>query len=140
MNIFHNAPFSWVVFASFCQFVKHFNIDICIILLLDNQKNHFCVLVVWSVLSFLLIYFQSYCTFPLRISSVNVTKSVVSRGFGHIYWRNPKWKTLFFCAVSLAHTVHAFHPVAKNASFLIGKVFLEFSQNAQKNTCLRVFS
>ena len=33
---------------------------------------------------------------PLRISSVNVTKSTVSSGFCHIYWRNPKWKTLFF--------------------------------------------
>ena len=28
-------------------------------------------------------------SFLLRISSVNVTKSVVSCGFGHIYWRNP---------------------------------------------------
>ena len=28
-------------------------------------------------------------SFPLRISSVNVTKSVVSCGFRHIYWRNP---------------------------------------------------
>ena len=31
-----------------------------------------------------------HCTkkwsFPLRISSVNVTKSTVSCGFGHIYW------------------------------------------------------
>ena len=35
-------------------------------------------------------------SFPLRISSVNVTKSAVSCGFGHIYWRNPKWKTSFF--------------------------------------------
>ena len=26
--------------------------------------------------------------FPLRISSANVTKSVVSCGFAHIYWRN----------------------------------------------------
>ena len=25
----------------------------------------------------------------LRTSSVNETKSVVSCGFGHIYWRNP---------------------------------------------------
>ena len=30
------------------------------------------------------------------ISSVNVTKSAVSWGFGHIYWRNPKCKTSFF--------------------------------------------
>ena len=28
-------------------------------------------------------------TFELRISSVNVTKSIVSWGSGHIYWRNP---------------------------------------------------
>ena len=27
-------------------------------------------------------------SFPLTISSVNVTKSAVSRGFGNIYWRN----------------------------------------------------
>ena len=35
-------------------------------------------------------------SFPLRIFSVNVTKSSVSCGFGHIHWRNPSWKTLFF--------------------------------------------
>ena len=40
-------------------------------------------------------YISNYwhCTknkaFLLRIPSVNVTKSVVSCGFGHIYWRNP---------------------------------------------------
>ena len=28
-------------------------------------------------------------SFPLRISSVNVTKSADSCGFVHIYWRNP---------------------------------------------------
>ena len=38
--------------------------------------------------------------FPLRISSANVTKSTVSCGFSHIYWRNPKWKTSFlYCVV-----------------------------------------
>ena len=35
-------------------------------------------------------------SFPLRISSVNVTKSAVSYGFGYIYWRNPEWKTSLF--------------------------------------------
>ena len=34
--------------------------------------------------------------FPLRISSVNVTKSTVFFRFGHTYWRNPLWKTSFF--------------------------------------------
>ena len=28
-------------------------------------------------------------SFPIRISSVNVTKSAVSCWFGYIYWRNP---------------------------------------------------
>ena len=35
-------------------------------------------------------------SFPLRISSINVTQSAVSCGFGHIYWRNPQWKISFF--------------------------------------------
>ena len=35
-------------------------------------------------------------SFPLSISSVSETKSKVSCGFGHIYWRNPSWKTSFF--------------------------------------------
>ena len=35
-------------------------------------------------------------SFPLRISSVNVSKSVGHCGFGHIYWRNPSWETSFF--------------------------------------------
>ena len=35
-------------------------------------------------------------SFQWRISSVNVTKSTVSCGFRHIYWRNPQWKTSFF--------------------------------------------
>ena len=43
--------------------------------------------------------------FLLRISSVNVTKSAVSCGFGHIYWRNSSWKTSFFvqCCKRLQH-------------------------------------
>ena len=37
-------------------------------------------------------------SFPFGISSVNVTKSAGNCGFGHIYWRNPQWKT-FLCIV-----------------------------------------
>ena len=36
------------------------------------------------------------CSFPLRISSVNVTKSAGSYGFGDIHCRNAYWKTSFF--------------------------------------------
>ena len=32
--------------------------------------------------------------FPLRISSINVTKSAVSCGFGHVHGRNPERKNL----------------------------------------------
>ena len=35
-------------------------------------------------------------SFPLKISSVNVSKSAASYGFVRIYWRNAKWKTFFF--------------------------------------------
>ena len=35
-------------------------------------------------------------SFPLRISSVNATKSPGYCGFGHIYRRNPQWKIHFF--------------------------------------------
>ena len=35
-------------------------------------------------------------SFPLRISSVNVSNSEFSCGFDHIYCRNPTWKTSFF--------------------------------------------
>ena len=35
-------------------------------------------------------------SFPWRISSENVTRSAVSCGFGHIYWKNPYRKTSFF--------------------------------------------
>ena len=46
-----------------------------------------------------------HCTknevFPLRIPSVNVTKSVVSCGFGHIYWWNHQRKTSVFAQFEL---------------------------------------
>ena len=35
-------------------------------------------------------------SFPLRISSVNVTKTTISCGFSHISWKNPECKTSFF--------------------------------------------
>ena len=43
-------------------------------------------------------------SFPLRISSINITKSFGNRGFSNIYWRNSKWKTSFFvqCAMILS--------------------------------------
>ena len=40
-------------------------------------------------------------SFPLKISSKNVSKSTISCRFGHIYWKNPQWKSLFFAQKSL---------------------------------------
>ena len=39
----------------------------------------------WSII----ISVHKKWSFPLRIFCVNVTKSTVSCGFGHIYWKNP---------------------------------------------------
>ena len=43
-----------------------------------------------------LVILHKKWSFPLRISSVNVTKSAVFCGFGHIYLRNPYLKISFF--------------------------------------------
>ena len=77
----------------------------------NSEYEHFSrtVCVFLSDLTFILLCWilqaccwSLHCTkkwnFPLRISSVNVTKSAGNRGFGHIYWRNPIWKTSVFCA------------------------------------------
>ena len=40
-------------------------------------------------------------SFALRISSVNVTKFAVFCGFGHIYWRNPQWKSSLLYSISI---------------------------------------
>ena len=44
-------------------------------------------------------------SFPLRISSVNVTKSAGNWGFGHIYWRNIYLKTSFSVQCQKANTI-----------------------------------
>ena len=47
--------------------------------------------------------------FLLRIASVNMTKSAGNCRFGHIYWRNPPWKTSFSARWMLAHLRPMFH-------------------------------
>ena len=42
---------------------------------------------------------------PLRVSWQNPSKSAVSYGFGHIYWRHPQWKTSFFAQCWLNHSI-----------------------------------
>ena len=55
----------------------------------------------WWRLVYFAVTFSPYgiakkWNFSLRISLVNVTKSIENFGFGTIYWRNPWWKTSFF--------------------------------------------
>ena len=42
---------------------------------------------------------HTHTQIQFRVSSVNVTKSTGNWGFGHIYWRNPKWKLHFLYSV-----------------------------------------
>ena len=48
-------------------------------------------------------------SFPLRISSVNVTKSPVSCRVGRNYWRNPSWKISFFMQCSFQWKIEYRH-------------------------------
>ena len=48
------------------------------------QKTQACSYILYTQLSL-----HKKLSFPLSISSVNVTKSAENCGFGPIYWRNP---------------------------------------------------
>ena len=76
---------------------NYFSFYYCITSLLRGDKNYkftkllfkkfcgiTCIKVKFSVTST-----AKKWIFPLKISSVNVTKSGGNSGFGHIYWRNP---------------------------------------------------
>ena len=97
-------------------------------------------------------------SFPLRISSVNVTKSEGNCRFSHIYWRNPYWKTslsvqwqlpgcCFSDDICFIHSYRDF--VVYNTLFVgtfrssqqrcsIKKVFIKILQNLQGNTFVGV--
>ena len=49
-----------------------------------------------SVTTFNIRHCKKKWSFPWRCSSVNATKSAGNCGCGHIYWKNPSWKTSFF--------------------------------------------
>ena len=53
----------------------------------ENSQENTCVKVAFLI---------TFTAQKMKFSPVNVTKSAVSGGFGHIYWRNPYWKTSFF--------------------------------------------
>ena len=70
LNIFCSVQFNNTLFRRRCCFAS-----------LSDQLPEHCTKI-WH--------------FLLSISSVNVTKSAVSCGFGHTYWRNLWWKASFF--------------------------------------------
>ena len=69
----------------------------------SDQIRSFLVISLWqSLVTFRVSWgspLRKKWSFPLRIPSVNVTKSAVCYGFGYIYCRNPSWKTSFLCSV-----------------------------------------
>ena len=68
-----------------------------------QHKSLFCLFVFLDVFwVFIHLALHKKWSFPLRISSLNVTKSAVSSGFSHIYRRNPLWKTSFFVQCCLS--------------------------------------
>ena len=48
-------------------------------------------------------------SFPLRISSLNVTKSTGNCEFGRVYWKKPKWKTSFSVASEKLKTLSLYY-------------------------------
>ena len=49
---------------------------------------YLCKFNYYRLLQFQFLHCTKKWSFPLRISSVNVTESVENCGFGHIYWKN----------------------------------------------------
>ena len=55
-----------------------------------------------------MIYTAQKWSFQVRISSVNVTKSTLSFGFGHIYWRIINGKLDLCCSVMIINLMSLF--------------------------------
>ena len=72
----------WAIKWSLCLIFKEFSFLAILTILsshaFPNEGNSYYVSVT---------LFKKW-RFPLKISSINVTKSAVTWGFGHIYWRN----------------------------------------------------
>ena len=64
--------------------------------------------------SYTLFSLHKKWSFSLRVSSVNVTKSPVSYGFGHIYWKKSFMKNFFFCSVFAVLLQHKEHDIQHN--------------------------
>ena len=86
-----------------------------------NSQENTCVKVAFLI---------TFTAQKMKFSPVNVTKSAVSGGFGHIYWRNPYWKTSFFVQCLLILKKRPWHrrfPV-NFAKFFKNSFFIEHLQ------------
>ena len=83
--------------------IKYFLKNNCHIKMLRSTYSYTAMVLNVPVLNYTSTL-QKKKRFPLRISLVNITKSAENCGFIYIYWRNPWWKTSFFCAVAECNT------------------------------------
>ena len=120
-DVFHktslNSPQSTYVAASFkkvarLQAYKRDSKTGVLYQFREGFKNAFFADTLFLYISFKLWHIQLVSiqilhkkwSFPLRISSVNVTKSGIPCGFGHIYWRN-LYENFTFCVMKSASIV-----------------------------------
>ena len=74
-------------------------------------------------------------SFPLRISSVNVTESAGNWGFDHIYWRNSEWKTSFFvqCGYNISKvTVNYCSSQMQIILFKLSRILIIFTGTSER--------
>ena len=97
------------------------NVSIFPIFVLKLQSRKVWVFILHFFESWVIKYYTLHekWRFSLIISSVNLTKSAVSCGFCHIYWRNPWWEIsflvqwqvefcpacLFWCSWCISHLI-----------------------------------
>ena len=81
------------------HFVIHFRHLIVSSTVILEMISSLLLLLGWWVIQAFLLASVTHCTkigFTIRISPVNVTKCAGNYGYGHIYWRNPLYKTALF--------------------------------------------
>ena len=70
---------------------------------------------------------ESYTIQRMRFSIKDffskLTKSAISWGFGHNYWKNLKWKNSFFCAVLLPNNGKRFFQTSYQTTLILSEDF-----------------
>ena len=81
--------------------VQHTVLSMALALRRDTFESYLLAIVpyeyLWKKICLLKLYVTAQkMKFSVKDFFSNVTKSAVSCGFGHIYWRNPSWKASIF--------------------------------------------